>query len=137
MEEWKSRSLTRFWRRTQFATIRPGSAEMPKRVLQPFGEGDEALAAKHDMDVPDTAEGQAETVEPVRQQRAADSDPGAAHVGEVRQPHPAGLVDLAEDDLPLVPMQRAPLADAPLDGAPDAGPELPRAPTGAAPSTCP
>jgi hypothetical protein len=35
-----------------------------------------------------------------------------------------GLVDLAEDDLPLGPMQRAPLADAPLDRAPDAGTEL-------------
>ncbi len=76
------------------------------------------------MGVLKAAEGQAEMVEPVRQRRADHRDPGAAHLGEVRQPQTAGLMRLAEDHLPLRPMQRPPLTDAPLQRAPDAVPEL-------------
>ena len=57
---------------------------------------------------------QAEVVEPVIERRAGNRDARVRHVGEVRQAHAAGLVDLAEDDLPLGAVQRPPGADAPL-----------------------
>jgi hypothetical protein len=65
------------------------------------------------------AEGQPEVIEPVRQRGAGDRHAGAGHVGEVGQTHPARLVGLAEDHLPLRAVQRAPLADAPLQRPPD------------------
>jgi hypothetical protein len=47
-------------------------------------------------------------VEPVVEGDAGDGDAQIAHVGEVGQPDPAGLVDLAEDDLLLLAVQSAP-----------------------------
>jgi hypothetical protein len=67
----------------------------------------------------EAAEGQAEVIEPVRQRLARDGHPGAGHVGEVGQAHPAWLMGLAEDHLPLRAVQRAPLANAPLQRPPD------------------
>ena len=95
-----------------------------KRVLQALGQGDEALAAEHDMGVLEAGEGQAEVIEPVIERRAGDGDAEIAHVGEVRQPEPTGLMGLAEDHLLLRAMQRPPGADAALQRAADAGAEL-------------
>ena len=54
-------------------------------------------------------------------------DAEVAHVGEVGQAHPAGLVLLAEDDVPLGAMQRPPRPDAPLQRAPHASAAVPDA----------
>ena len=85
-----------------------GATERPQRVLQPLGQGDEALAAEHDMGMLEAGIGQPEVVEPVIQRGPGDGDAEIAHVGEVGQPHPAGLMDLAEDDLLLLAVQGAP-----------------------------
>jgi hypothetical protein len=76
------------------------------------------------MGMLEAAERQAEVVEPVRQRRARYRDARLGHLGEVGQPHPAGLVGLAEDHLPLGPVQRPPPADAPLERPPDPRLEL-------------
>jgi hypothetical protein len=100
------------------------AAERPERFLQPGRQRHEALAAEHDLGMLEAAERQAEVVEPVRQRLARHRDAGFGHVGEVGQAHPAGLVRLAEDHLPLRPVQRPPLPDAPLERPPDPGAEL-------------
>ncbi len=76
------------------------------------------------MGVLEAAEDEAEVVEPVRQRRPGDGDAQPGHVGEVRQAHPARLVDLAENHLALRAVQRAPLADAPLQRPADPAPEV-------------
>jgi len=68
--------------------------------------------------------GEPEVIKPVIQRDAGDADAEIGHVGEVRQSHPAGLVDLPEDDLLLRAMNGAPGADAALHRAPDAGVEI-------------
>jgi len=50
---------------------------------------------------------------------AGNGDAGIAHVREIRQPHPAGLVHLPEDDLALGAMDGAPGTDAPFQGPAD------------------
>jgi len=69
------------------------------------------------MGVLEATEGEPEMVQPVRQRRARHRDAGGGHVGEVRQTHPAGLMDLPKDDLLVCAMQRPPGTDAPLQGA--------------------
>lgn len=69
-------------------------AERPQRVLQAFRQSDEALAAEHDMRMLETGIGQPEMVEPVIEWLACDRDAGGAHVGEIRQSHASGFVDL-------------------------------------------
>ena len=101
------------------AVLARRATESPECILQSCGQRHEALAAKHDMSVLEAAEGQAEVIEPVRQRGPRDRHASAGHVGEVGQAHPARLVGLAEDHLPLRAMQRAPLADAPLQGPPN------------------
>ena len=56
-------------------------------------------------------------IEPVIEPLPGDGDAQVGHVGEIRQTHPAGLMDLAEDDLLVRAMQRPPGTDAPLQGA--------------------
>jgi hypothetical protein len=62
-------------------------------------------------------ESQAKVIEPVRQRLARDRDAQEAHVGEVRQAHPAGRVLLAEHHIPAGAMERPPAGDATLQGA--------------------
>ena len=62
------------------------------------------------------------------QRDAGDADAEIGHVGEVRQSHPAGLVDLPEDDLLLWAMDGAPGANPALHRAPDARSEIGMAP---------
>src|SRR5229473_1963668 len=71
-------------------------AQRPQRVLQAFGERHEALAAEHHMGMRKAREGKPEVIEPAQQRRARDGDAKGAHVGEVRQAHPARRVFLAE-----------------------------------------
>ena len=55
--------------------VLPGRAtERPEGILQPLGEGGEALAAEHHADVLPAGEGEAEVVEPVLERLAGDAD---------------------------------------------------------------
>ena len=78
-------------------------AERPQGALQAFGQRHIALAAEDDMGMFEAAARQAEVVQPVGENDSADGDaqdtaagidPEFAHVGEVGQGHPAGLMDL-------------------------------------------
>jgi hypothetical protein len=100
------------------------AAERPQGVLHPLRQGDEALAAEHDMGVLEAGIGEPEVIEPVIERRPRHRDADVAHVGEVRQSGPAGLVDLPKDDFLLFPIDGAPGADPPLQGPPDPRPEF-------------
>ena len=102
------------------AVLARNPAERPERVLQAFGQGNEALAAEHDMGMLEAGIGEPEMVEPVIERLAGDGDAGAAHVGEIRQADAAGLMHLPEDDLLLLAVDGAPGADAPLQRAANA-----------------
>lgn len=93
------------------------SAERPERVLQAFGERNEALATKHDMGMFEAGIGELKIVETVVERLPGDGDAGAAHVGEIRQAYAAGPVHLPEDNLLLLAMDGAPGSDATLDRA--------------------
>ena len=81
-------------------------------------------STEDDMGVLEARPGQAEVIEAVIERPAGDGDAEVVHVGEVRQPDHAGLVGLAEDHLPVRPVDRAPGADAALERAADAGIEV-------------
>ena len=83
------------------AMLQRRAAERPQRVLQPFGQRHEALAAEHDMGVFPAREGQPEVIEPMIERCAGDADAATAHVGEIGQPEPARRVLLPEDDVLL------------------------------------
>ena len=106
------------------AMLQGSPAERPQRILHSLGQRHEALPAEHDMGVLPAREGQPEVVEPMIERRAGDADAAIAHVGEVGQPEPARRMFLPEDDVLLGPVQRPPGADAPLQGAADAGADL-------------
>ena len=84
------------------------AAERPQRILQAFGQGHEALAAEHDVGMLEARERQPEVVEPMIERHTGDRDAEPARVGEVGQAEAAGLVLLAEDDVLLRAVQRAP-----------------------------
>lgn len=67
----------------------------------------------------EAAAGQPEVIKPMDQRLARDGDAQIGHVGEIRQTHAAGLVNLAENDLPLGAVQRPPMADPAFKGPPD------------------
>lgn len=100
------------------------TAERPERILQPLGQGHVALAAQHHMRMLETGIGQTEVIEPVIQRLTGDRHAELAHVGEIRQAHPARLVGLAEDDLLLGAMLGPPGPDPPLQSASDARAEI-------------
>ena len=93
-----------------------GAAQRPQGVLQTFRQGDITLPAQHHMGVLEARVDQPEVIESVIKRLARDGDHQVAHVGEVRQAHPPGLVDLAEHHLLLRPEQRPPGADPALHG---------------------
>ena len=116
------------------AVLERRPAQDPQRVLQPFGHrllairlrssrwrshrrGDVALAAEDDVRMLETGVGQPEVIETMVEPGARDGHAEVAHVGEVRQPHAARLMDLAENDLLVGAMHGAPRADAALQGA--------------------
>ena len=65
-----------------------------------------------------------EVIQPVIQLLPGHGDGQISHIGEVRQPHAAGLVHLAEHHLLLGPEQGAPGPDAALHGSAHAGTEV-------------
>src|SRR5258707_4066913 len=69
-------------------------------------------------------EGEPEVIEPVQQRRARDGDAKAAHVGEVRQAHPARRVLLAEHHVPAGAVEPPPSRDAALQSPPHAHREI-------------
>src|SRR5712672_3727705 len=99
-------------------------AQRPQRVLQAFGERHEALATEHHMGMRKAREGEPEVIEPVQQRRARDRDAKAAHVGEVRQAHPARRVLLAEHHIPAGAVERPPSRDAALQSPTHAHSEI-------------
>ncbi len=90
------------------AMLERRAAERPQRVLQPFGQRHIAFAAEDHMGMLEARVDQPEVVEPVIEPFAGDGDAEVGHVGKIRQPHPAGLMDLAEDHLLVRAMQRSP-----------------------------
>ena len=61
-----------------------GTAQPPQGVLQPFGQGREALPAEDDLSVFPATAGEAEVIEAMVKRPAGDSDTELAGVGEVR-----------------------------------------------------
>ena len=91
-----------------------GTAQPPQGVLQPFGQGREALAAEDDLGVFPAAAGEAEVIEAMVERHAGESDTELAGVGEVRQPHPPRRMLLREEHLLVGAMSGAPAAHTPL-----------------------
>jgi hypothetical protein len=89
-------------------------AQRPQRVLQPFGQRHEALAAEHHMGMLEARECQPEVVEPVAEPLTRDRDAERAHVGEVGQAHPPRRMLLAEDHISVGTVERPPSGDAAL-----------------------
>ena len=119
-------------RQTVTAMFTRGATQCPNCILQSFGQGHKALAAQHDMDMFEAAMGQPEVIKPMDQGLARDGDAQIGHVGEIRQAHAAGFLNLVENDLPLGPVQGPPVTDPALRVAgfprqvPDGGAEPPR-----------
>jgi hypothetical protein len=67
---------------------------------------------------------ESEVIKAVLQRDAGHRDAQAVHLGEVGQPYATGLVHLAKDHVALLAMQGAPSANAPLEGAANAGWQL-------------
>ena len=105
------------------AVLAGRSAERPQGVLEALGQGGEALAAEHHVDVGEAGVGQPEVVQQVVERFAGDAHRQAAAVGEVGQAEPSRRVGLAEHQLAFRTVQRAPLAHATLQGAAHAAPE--------------
>ena len=72
------------------------------------------------MDMFKAAIGQPEVIQPMGQRLASNGDAKIGHVGEIGQTHATGLLNLAENDLPLGPVQGPPVADTTFEGPPDA-----------------
>ena len=102
------------------AVLARRAAERPQRVLQPLGQGHVAFAAEDDVRMLEARIDQPEMIEPMIEPFTGDGDAEVGHVGKIRQPHPAGFMDLAEDHLLVGTVQSAPGTDAPLQGTPDA-----------------
>ena len=106
------------------AVLARRAAERPQGVLETLGEGREALAAEHHVHVGEAGVRQSEVVQAVLERIPGDADPKPAGVGEVRQPELSRRVGLAEHELALRTVQRAPLAHAALQSAAHAVAEL-------------
>ena len=95
----------------------PGrTAQRPDRVLKTFGQTLETLREADTRRLP-VRVGQHEMVEQMRERLAADRDVEVRHVGEVRRPHVARIVDLREERLTIRTVRGTPLANLPLERA--------------------
>ncbi len=110
------------------AVLAWGAAQGPQGVLQPLGQRDVALATQDDVRMFEARAGEAEVVQPMIQTGRRHRDAQAVHLGEVGQAHATRLVHLAEDDVTIFAMDGAPTADAPFNGAANAGRQLRMAP---------
>ena len=110
------------------AVLERRPAEAPQGVLQPLGQGGEALPAQYHVRVGEAGIGQAEVIQKVLDPRAGNPHPQATGVGEIRQPELTRRMSLAEYDLPLRSVHRAPLANATLQRPANAGTEFRMAP---------
>ena len=90
------------------AVVERRPAKGPERVLQPFGQGDEALAAENNVGVFEAGPGKPEVVEQMIERLARDRHAQATHIGKIRQSKPARLVNLAEDHLLLFAVNGTP-----------------------------
>ena len=95
-------------RQTVAAMLERCAAQCPQRVLQSFGQRHIAFAAEDHMRMLEARVGEPEVIESMIEPRAGDGDAEVGHVGEIRQPHPARLMDLAEDHLLVRAMQGPP-----------------------------
>src|SRR5689334_6020588 len=93
------------------------ATQHPQRVLKPFGQGHEALAAEYDVSMLEARERQSKVIEPVIQRLAGNRDLKRSGVGEVGQSEPPRLVLLAEDHVSLGTIKRPPSIDAALQRA--------------------
>lgn len=93
------------------------AAESPQRVLQSFGQRDVAFAAENDVRMLEAGIGEPEMIQPVLERHARDCDALLGHVGEIRQSHPTGFVNLAEDHLLIGAVHGPPGANAALESA--------------------
>ena len=88
---------------------------------QPFRKGHIAFAAENDMRVLEPGVGEPEVIKAVIEPFSGDGDAQIGHVGEIRQAHPARLMDLP---VLVRAMQRPPGTDAPLQGAARTGGQI-------------
>ncbi len=65
------------------AVVMRRAAERLKRILQPLGKRDKALATKNDVGMFETGAGQAEMIEPMVERHASDQDAKAGQIGEI------------------------------------------------------
>ena len=96
------------------------AAERPEGILQPLGEGGEALAAEHHADMLPAGEGEAEMVEPMLERLAGYADTERGGLGEIGQSLPPRRMVLAEDHLAGWAGDRLPVSDPALQRATDA-----------------
>ncbi len=100
-------------------------AQLPQRALEPIHERFEGLAERQAYPAP-PAEAQNELEQQVIERLAGDPHPELRAVREVELRLPARRVSLLEVDLSLRPMDRAPVADPPLQGPNLPGPKTTR-----------
>ena len=98
--------------------------ERPEGILQAFRQGNEALAAKHDVGVLEPAIGQTEVIETMIQRSTRDRNTQFVHVCEVGEAELARLVGLAEDHLLLLAVDRPPCTDPTFQGTTDTAAEI-------------
>jgi len=90
-------------------------AQFPQSVLQPLAKALEALGEAERAGLP-VRVGQHEVVDQVLEHDPVDGHPQLGAVREVTGAQPAGVMHLAEEHLPGLPVQRPPLLDPTLQG---------------------
>lgn len=90
---------------------------LPQGILQPVGQGLEALAPFDHFHMLPAREGQHEVVQDVRKRPVRNRDAQRPHGGEVRQATMARRMFLREHHFPGRSFERAPLTDVALQGA--------------------
>ena len=102
------------------AVLQRRATQGPQGVLQALGQGNEALAAQHHVDMLPAGERQAEVVEPMIERHAGDGDAKRRRIGEIRQ-SPADQADVPGGRSPPAPGRAAPATGG--SGAPACGAE--------------
>jgi len=79
------------------------ATQRPRRIPRSFGRRHMAFAAEDHVGMLEARAGEPEVMEPVIEPNPGDRDAQVGHVGEIRQPHPARFMELAEDHLLVAP----------------------------------